>query len=150
MILSLNNNIDNITFLCFRLSLLFNIKITIVFLDINLAIVTDDISDPFGRYVLRTAYTLRVKYSTTNRGEVTVTLEPRLHEFPLSLCFPEKEQEEEVSLESFTTRKGGDSDDINIGIYMSNNSTIDSQGQLLTNDGVPLKESLRKFGYIVD
>ena len=27
---------------------------------------------------------------------------------------------------------------------MSNNSTIDSQGQLLTNDGVPLKESLRK------
>ena len=93
----------------------------LVFLDINLAIVTDDISDPFGRYVLRTAYTLRVKYSTTNRGEVTVTLEPRLHEFPLSLCFPEKEQEEEVSLESFTTRKGGDSDDINIGIYMSGN-----------------------------
>ena len=27
---------------------------------------------------------------------------------------------------------------------MSDNSTIDSQGQLLTNDGVPLKESLRK------
>ncbi|MGE4575522.1 MAG: ABC transporter permease, partial [Candidatus Pseudothioglobus sp.] len=27
---------------------------------------------------------------------------------------------------------------------MSNTSTIDSQGQLLTNDGVPLKESLRK------
>ncbi len=27
---------------------------------------------------------------------------------------------------------------------MSNNSTIDYQGQLLTNDGVPLKESLRK------
>ena len=27
---------------------------------------------------------------------------------------------------------------------MSDSSTIDSQGQLLTNDGVPLKESLRK------
>ena len=27
---------------------------------------------------------------------------------------------------------------------MSDNSTVDSQGQLLTNDGVPLKESLRK------
>jgi putative spermidine/putrescine transport system permease protein len=27
---------------------------------------------------------------------------------------------------------------------MSNTSTINSQGELLTNDGVPLKESLRK------
>ena len=28
---------------------------------------------------------------------------------------------------------------------MSDTSTINSQGQLLTNDGVPLKESLKKI-----
>lgn len=60
----------------------------LVLLDIKLAIVTDDFSVPFDRFVLRSAYTLRIKYTTMNRGEVQVTMAPELYEFPLSLCFP--------------------------------------------------------------
>ena len=59
----------------------------LVVLDVNFAIITDDITVPFGGEVMRNAYTLRVKYTASTTGQVLVTMESFLHEFPLEQCF---------------------------------------------------------------
>jgi hypothetical protein len=59
----------------------------LVVMDINLALITDDFSVPLGNTIFRSAYTLRIKYSSLTTGQVVVTMEPHLHVFPLSLCF---------------------------------------------------------------
>ena len=47
----------------------------LVVLDVNFAIITDDITVPFGGEVMRNAYTLRVKYTASTTGQVLVTME---------------------------------------------------------------------------
>ena len=82
----------------------------LVVLDINLAITTDDFSVPFWSDVMRSAYTLQVQYSLSlATGQVMVTMEPHLHVFPLSLCFPKS--------------PSSNGDDTDISNNISNNGT---------------------------
>ena len=89
----------------------------LVLLDIKLAIVTDDFSVPFDRFVLRSAYTLRIQYTTMNRGEVQVTMEPELYEFPLPLCFPV--DTEQVQPQQTVTNGPANSIHILLGFYLT-------------------------------